>query len=213
MCSGPRAVTVRPSSTSRSTAGAEPEGQIAQKYTRRAAAMYKQLLMKEAAAKKTVVSPVTSPTAASGKTSHDFFEPFEDIAPPIAPAAPKPQPAAPKPQIVPKPIEAAASSPSARPAGRSSILTGRRVGTGAGAKKTGGLGAKKLTVKVDDSLFNQAPNEADSAHGGEASIAQGGDRRSPRRARRALPRAGSRTTWVDLASEKKGEEWREDAKE
>ena len=59
-------------------------GQIAQKYTCRAAAMYKQLLAKEAAAKKTVVSPVTSPTAASGKTSHDFFEPFEDIAPPIA---------------------------------------------------------------------------------------------------------------------------------
>ena len=138
-------------------------GQIAQKYTCRAAAMYKQLLAKEAAAKKTVVSPVTSPTAASGKTSHDFFEPFEDIAPPIAPAAPKPQPAAPKPQIVPKPIMAAASSPSARPAGRSSILTGRRVATAAGAKKTGGLGAKKLTVKVDDSLFNQAPSEADPA--------------------------------------------------
>lgn len=135
-------------------------GQIAQKYTCRAAQQYKQLLAREAAAKKTVVSPVTSPTAASGKGSVDFFEPFEDIAPQAARAPPKPQPAAPKPQIVPKPVVPAATSPSARPAGRSSALTGRSRITTVGAKKTGGLlGAKKLTVKVDDSLFNQAPGE------------------------------------------------------
>ena len=61
---------------------------------------------------------------------------------------------------MPKPVVPAATFPAARPAGRSSALTGRSRITTVGAKKTGGLlGAKKLTVKVDDSLFNQAPGE------------------------------------------------------
>ena len=139
-------------------------GQIAQKYSSRPAGLYRNQILREVRALhvgEKVVSPVTSPKGAAPKD--DFFDAsFEEIAvaPPKA-VAPKPAPAPTGPRV---PTDAipAATRPAPKPAvksvltGRKSTITGRKP---LGATKTGGLGIKKLTVKVDDRLFEQTPKE------------------------------------------------------
>tara|TARA_B110000977_G_scaffold175320_1_gene229954 strand:- start:4315 stop:5577 length:1263 start_codon:yes stop_codon:yes gene_type:complete len=136
-------------------------GQIAQKYSSRAAGLYRNQLAREVAAMQAgnkVVSPVTSPKAPNEKD--DFFNTsFEEIAV----AAPKPivtKPVAPTGPVVPAPV---AKTIAPKPAVRS-VLGGRKTGIGSrkgglGATKTGGLGITKLAVKVDDRLFEQTPKE------------------------------------------------------
>ena len=136
-------------------------GQIAQKYSARAAGLYRNALSREVAAMHAgnkVVSPVSSPRAQSDGKDDFFNEDFETIA--VAP--PKPvvtKPVAPVGPVVPPPV---AKTIAAKPAVRS-VLGSRKTGIGArktlGAVKTGGLGATKLAVKVDDRLFEQTPKE------------------------------------------------------
>ena len=110
-----------------------------------------------------VVSPVTSPKVSmNGGKDGDFFDAsFEEIAAPPKAVAPKPAPAPTGPRV---PTDAipAATKPAPKPAVKS-VLTGRKTAIGGkkplGAVKTGGLGIKKLSVKVDDRLFDQAPKE------------------------------------------------------
>ena len=143
-------------------------GRIAQKYTSRAAGLYRNILTREVAALhkgENIVSPVTSPKVSmNGGKDGDFFDAsFEEIAAPMpAPAPPKPAPAPTGPMVPPPAPPAAKPKPAVKPAVKS-VLTGRKTAIGGkkplGAVKTGGLGIKKLSVKVDDRLFDQAPKE------------------------------------------------------
>jgi|AntAceMinimDraft_1070359.scaffolds.fasta_scaffold09716_1 hypothetical protein len=155
-------------------------GQIAQKYSSRAAAMYKQTLAREVAAKKTVALGPPSPQGAPPPT--DFFE---AAVAEIAVTLPKPAPAVSKmtasasaptlvssvvesdsketlppppmaPVVNPAPMGAKPAAPRV-PSGRSAL--GGRKSTA--AKAGGGLGIKKLVVKVDNRLFEQAPKETE----------------------------------------------------
>lgn len=120
-------------------------GKIEAKYTSRAAELYKQLLSKEVAkshAEDAAVSFPSSPTETSDKPSD--FKPIE---------APKETPVV-KPETN--------GSVSVKPA-TSSIRTATvKKPIGGGAKKsgkTGGLGARKLSTKTSESLYDQKPEE------------------------------------------------------
>ena len=133
-------------------------GQIAQKYSSRAAGLYRNQLAREVAAMQAgngAVSPVNSPKVSKGANDDFFSASFQEIAveapKPAAPAGPVVPAAAPAPKtLAPKPAT-------------KSALTGRKTTIGArkplGAAKSGGLGIKKLAVKVDDRLFEQTPKE------------------------------------------------------
>jgi hypothetical protein len=139
-------------------------GQIAQKYSSRAAGLYRNQLAREVAAMRAgnkVVSPNASPKVSKGVNDDFFNASFDEIAV----EAPKPvavRPAAPTGPVVP----AAAPAPKTlapKPAAKS-VLTGRKTGIAGrkpalSATKTGGSGIKKLAVKVDDRLFDQSPKE------------------------------------------------------
>lgn len=128
---------------------------IEQKYTSRAAQLYKAQLEKEAAklaaAEKVPPSPsavdpevdalagANGSASANGSSVSLAESAKESTAPEQDDAAPAPEPAA------------AAPRPVARPAGKARIIGKKTAG------KTGGLGVKKLTTKIDDSLFEQKP--------------------------------------------------------
>lgn len=156
-------------------------GQIAQKYTSRAAAMYKQTLAREVAAKKTALGP---PSPQGPPPPKDFFEsavaeiavelPKKSASMAASSSAPQlgsvnqggtggspkvpppPEPAAPAAPAVPPAAKAALKPPASRVASGRSALGGRKP---AASKAGGGLGIKKLAVKVDDRLFEQTPKE------------------------------------------------------
>lgn len=158
-------------------------GQIAQKYSSNAANMYKNQLAREAASKKAAVGP-PSPVGAQAAPKDFFEDAVADIAVSLpqtaAPkAAPAPASSTVKAPVTPAPVQAKEKEPAAVPepakpkpaasrpvSARSSII---RPSSALGAKKLvaskggGGLGAKKLTTKVDDRLFEQAPREAEPA--------------------------------------------------
>jgi ADP-ribosylation factor GTPase-activating protein 2/3 len=131
-------------------------GEIAQKYTSRAAAMYKQLIAREAAASKSVLGP-PSPQGPP-PPSMDFFEAAgaAAIAPPVSAGALKvaavipPAPGlvvkeAPSSQSADEKQEKTTAKMAVRAmSARSSTLGAKKLTTA----KPGGLGIKKLTVKV-----------------------------------------------------------------
>ena len=137
-------------------------GQIAQKYSSRAAGLYRNQLAREVAAMQAgngAVSPVNSPKVSKGANDDFFSASFQEIA------VEAPKPAAPRPAAPAGPVAPAAPAPKTlapKPATKST-LTARKAGIGGrkplGAAKTGGLGIKKLAVKVDDRLFEQTPKE------------------------------------------------------
>lgn len=142
-------------------------GQIEQKYTGRAAELYKQVLAKEvAAALRSGVLPATTsgpsspPAKAAQSPSSSFFSDFKPLTPPSpdgdggaeastsAPAAAAPAPAPAEggePQRV-----FTATKP------KVNVLAAKKPA----GKLGGGLGIKKLVTPVDDSLFDQKPREA-----------------------------------------------------
>ena len=152
-------------------------GRIAQKYTSRAANLYKERLRRECEnmrRKGGGISPLQSPTDQGPKT--DFFG--DPLVSPKAedtknvktmenyfPVSPKKNEGEEKKKEETKTKPLAASQPvhkkiAAVQTSRPKVMvssTTRKVGLG--AKKTGGLGAKKLSEKVDDRLFDQAPSE------------------------------------------------------
>ncbi|CAI7850571.1 unnamed protein product [Closterium sp. NIES-54] len=119
-------------------------GKIEQKYTSRAAELYRQLLAKEVAksfagAQTSLPSPTsTSQTAANGGAA--AVAPAAEEAP--APAAAAPAPAA----------AASRVSPVTR---KTTSVTAKKT-----TSKSSGLGVKKLTTKPNDSLYEQKPVEA-----------------------------------------------------
>mmetsp|Transcript_9084 Transcript_9084/g.22742 ORF Transcript_9084/g.22742 Transcript_9084/m.22742 type:complete len:467 (+) Transcript_9084:153-1553(+) len=161
-------------------------GEIAQKYTSRAAAMYKQLIAREAAAQKSVLGP---PSPQGPPPSTDFFEAVgaEIGAPPVSAAggaAPGNRGGAPAPPGLSSVKEAPSAAQTAEErqekttaklavramSARSSSLGAKKLTT---AAKPGGLGIKKLTVKVDDRLFEQAPKEMEKPSAANPASPQG----------------------------------------
>mmetsp|Transcript_11992 Transcript_11992/g.33181 ORF Transcript_11992/g.33181 Transcript_11992/m.33181 type:complete len:429 (-) Transcript_11992:55-1341(-) len=131
---------------SQSVSGAGVGGSTAaalqEKYTCRAAEQYKKALAKEVQRK--LAAPSSNGEGADEtSTSH-------------APAEAAPAAAKPKPKTA---LGAARTSGARRP---TSARRPAKGGLGATRKKggLGGLGAKKITSKVDDNLFTQAPEEA-----------------------------------------------------
>ncbi|GJP57194.1 hypothetical protein CLOM_g16225 [Closterium sp. NIES-68] len=122
-------------------------GKIEQKYTSRAAELYRQLLAKEVAKSFTggAQTSLPSPTSSSGQTAANGG------AAAAAPAA----------EETPAPAAAAPAAPAAA-ASRVSPIT--RKPASVTAKKTtaksSGLGVKKLTTKPNESLYDQKPVEA-----------------------------------------------------
>ncbi|KAI3703508.1 hypothetical protein L1987_73634 [Smallanthus sonchifolius] len=120
-------------------------GKIEAKYTSRAAELYKQLLSKEVA--KSSAEDVTLPSSpVSAKTVEPFGAPsdFKVIEPPKETSLAKP-----------------GTNGSALVKATSSIRTAT-VKKPIGAKKTGkpgGLGARKLSTKTSESLYDQKPEE------------------------------------------------------
>ena len=160
-----------------------------EKYNSRAAALWRQQLAKETSAELTRNYASLSPTNQQSPTGgHDFFDsemrrevPVVSAGPAAASSesAPAPAPAeaaaaaaaatsAPEPQVQEEkePDEPAPAVPRAIPAvARTSALGAKKTALG-GRKPAsklgggGGLGAKKLSAKVDDALFEQKPAEA-----------------------------------------------------
>ncbi|KAL7594909.1 probable ADP-ribosylation factor GTPase-activating protein AGD8 [Lactuca sativa] len=125
-------------------------GKIEAKYTSRAAELYKQLLSKEVAkshAEDAANSFPSSPVETLDKPSTDF-KPFETLK-----ENPTPTPAS-------KP-DTNGSAP-VKPAPSSIRAPSVKKPIGGGAKKTGktgGLGARKLSTKTSESLYDQKPEE------------------------------------------------------
>lgn len=140
--------------------GSSERGQISQKYTSRAAGLYKQFLAREIAAKNSALSPPTSPNAANTPGEPNFFDDHEKEFETIAVAPPVVKPSIAKP-VAPTPVVAKASVPRAAPV-KSSVLGGRARSMASKPKKLS-LGAKKLTVAVDDRLFEQAPKSPEKS--------------------------------------------------
>ncbi|CAI9260101.1 unnamed protein product [Lactuca saligna] len=131
-------------------------GKIEAKYTSRAAELYKQLLSKEVAkshAEDAANSFPSSPVETLDKPSTDF-KPFETLK-----ENPTPTPT-PTPATAPKP-DTNGSAP-VKPAPSSIRAPSVKKPIGGGAKKTGktgGLGARKLSTKTSESLYDQKPEE------------------------------------------------------
>lgn len=178
---------------------------IEAKYTSRAAQLYRKQLEKDAA--KLGAAGAGEPGSPSFSPQQQGQSLWGSIAapPPAAPpaaAAPASNGAA---AAAAKPAEAAAAAPAApaaasssgaaarAPAAKPRLLASRKPGAGKG----GGLGVKKMAVKADEALFDQAPQEevAPAPDTGLASIDQGAG------AAPAAP-AGSRFT-MDALEEKK----------
>ncbi|KAI7749500.1 hypothetical protein M8C21_001865 [Ambrosia artemisiifolia] len=120
-------------------------GKIEAKYTSRAAELYKQLLSKEVA--KSSAEDVTLPSSpVSAKTVDPFDGPsdFKDIEPPKETSLAKP--------------DTNGSAPVKAPSSIRTTTVKKPIGarkTG----KTGGLGARKLSTKTSESLYDQKPEE------------------------------------------------------
>ncbi|CAH1453441.1 unnamed protein product [Lactuca virosa] len=127
-------------------------GKIEAKYTSRAAELYKQLLSKEVAkshAEDAANSFPSSPVETLDKPSTDFkpFETLKENPTPTPAAAPKPDTNGSAPV---KPAPSSIRAPSVKkPIGGGAKKTG----------KTGGLGARKLSTKTSESLYDQKPEE------------------------------------------------------
>lgn len=120
-------------------------GKIEAKYTSRAAELYKQLLSKEVAKSAAEDAAINIP---SSPVETADFKPFEAPKETIAPAS------APKP-------DTNGSAP-VKPASSSIRTASVKKPIGGGAKKTGktgGLGARKLSTKTSESLYDQKPEE------------------------------------------------------
>mmetsp|Transcript_5588 Transcript_5588/g.15627 ORF Transcript_5588/g.15627 Transcript_5588/m.15627 type:complete len:435 (+) Transcript_5588:171-1475(+) len=133
---------------------------IEAKYTSRAAQLYRQSLQKEAD-KQSKASHALSPKASAQPLSPTSALMAEVQA--VGPAAAAPKVAAALAPTVPSPEAPAAAAkpaPAARPSssrpGAKKPLASKKPSS---AKGKGGLGVKKMTTKVDDSLFDQAPVE------------------------------------------------------
>ncbi|PSC67912.1 putative ADP-ribosylation factor GTPase-activating AGD8 [Micractinium conductrix] len=123
---------------------------IEAKYTSRAAQLYRKQLEKDAAKLGAEPgSPTASPQQMWGSIPPAPVAAASNGAA-AATAAAAAAPAAPAAPAVP----AAASAPRA-PAAKGRLLASRKPGAGKGT----GLGVKKMVTKVDDSLFEQAPQE------------------------------------------------------
>ena len=134
-------------SVSGSGGGGSTAAALQEKYTCRAAEQYKKILAKE------VQGKLKSATSADGEGWAGPASTSSQSAP--APAA--------APEAKPKAVTSlgAARTSSRRPT--SARRPAKSGGLGATRKKAGGLGglgAKKITRKVDDNLFSQAPEEA-----------------------------------------------------
>ncbi|CAG9462551.1 unnamed protein product [Pedinophyceae sp. YPF-701] len=120
---------------------------ITAKYNSRAATMYKETLSKEA-------------SATAGHSVDILHTPAKAAAPSNAAASPN-KPAgsslAAKPVAPPKPSVVRAGDGSGGPAKTSKMVLGARK---AGGARAGGLGVKQVSGAIDDSLFDQAPEEA-----------------------------------------------------
>jgi ADP-ribosylation factor GTPase-activating protein 2/3 len=132
---------------------------IEAKYTSRAAQLYRKQLEKDAARLGADVAGPGSPTFSPQQPgAADLWA--AKPAPPAAAAAAAPQAAAsngaaaPAAPAAPAPAVPAAAAAGRAPTGKARLITSRKAG-GKGA----GLGVKKMGVKVDDSLFEQAPQE------------------------------------------------------
>jgi hypothetical protein len=153
---------------------ANDRSNITQKYTSRPANLYRQLLAKEASGSKGTISPTISPQVSLDAPSDELKE--IAAAKPVIAAAPVAEAAEPAITVP----AAQVAKPAPKAAGRRSLVLGRKSGGGGGGK--GKLGAAKLTAKVDDRLFEQAPeapppapvvaavatNAAPGGEGGEA---------------------------------------------
>jgi len=130
---------------------------IEAKYTSRAAQMYRQTLAREA--EKGLKDRQSAPLSPV-KAAEQPLSPTSALMAEVAAAAPtRPKPVAPAPAPTVAAPEAAAARPtSAKPAPRkptSGVLAKKHP-----AKGKHGLGVKKMATKADDSLFEQAPEEA-----------------------------------------------------
>ncbi|PWA68675.1 arf GTPase activating protein [Artemisia annua] len=119
-------------------------GKIEAKYTSRAAELYKQLLSKEVAksAAEDVVLP-SSPVAAKKVEAFDGPSDFKAIETPIESSSAKP--------------DTNGSAPVKAPAIRAATVK-KPIGSKKPGK-TGGLGARKLSTKTSESLYDQKPEE------------------------------------------------------
>lgn len=145
---------------------------IEAKYSSRAAQLYRKQLEKDAARLAAGDAAAPSPPSA-GSTMFAGFDmaPKQEAPKPFAgaaasapataaPAVPAVNAAAaPKPSSSTSPAVGAAPAAAARPAAKSRLLASRKPGVAGGKPGGGGLGVKKMAVKVDDSLFEQAPEE------------------------------------------------------
>lgn len=125
---------------------------IPAKYTSRAAQLYKDLLAKEAAS---LAAPGSPPSLASAKSLESLAAvprmTLDEAAAPV-PAVIVPESAVPSGPMVPQAIPIA---PVAKPvAAKGSMVLGAKR-----TAKASGLGVQKLAAKVDDSLFDQAPED------------------------------------------------------
>jgi len=117
-------------------------GKIEAKYTSRAADLYRQLLTKEVnkSAKEDIVIPSSPVKSQSGNVSNGLAEIKTSEAPKDTPA----------PEIT--------ASPKVSYTAQTSTVK-KPIGGGRKPGKTGGLGARKLTTKASESLYEQKPEE------------------------------------------------------
>ncbi|KAK4744636.1 hypothetical protein SAY87_010948 [Trapa incisa] len=121
-------------------------GKIEAKYTSRAAELYKQILSKEVA--KSMVEDVGLPSSPSASQAGHAGNVFSDVK-----VSGTPQESSPGKQDVPE----ASASPKVSHTFVSTSLKKPLVARKSG--KTGGLGARKLTTKPSENLYDQKPEE------------------------------------------------------
>lgn len=123
-------------------------GKIEAKYTSRAAELYRQILAKEVAkASAENISMPTSPAASQASEDSNGFLDFSIIeAPKENPVVKKEAPEIPTPVTQPK-LQTVVNNTVRKPLGAKKVVKG------------GGLGARKLTSKPSESLYDQKPEE------------------------------------------------------
>eukprot|EP00793_Prasinoderma_coloniale_P004858 PRCOL_00000619-RA len=133
--------------------GSADRGSIPQKYSSRAASMYRQLLLKEA-------TSGAAPKGPSPRVSMEGADPeLESIAAPAPEVAAAPVAAQ---EVVDAGPTVPAAAPAEKPKPKAKATRSLVLGRKSGGSRSGGskLGAAKLTSKVDDRLFEQAPDTA-----------------------------------------------------
>eukprot|EP00252_Welwitschia_mirabilis_P017205 TRINITY_DN3816_c0_g1_i1.p1 TRINITY_DN3816_c0_g1~~TRINITY_DN3816_c0_g1_i1.p1 ORF type:complete len:409 (-),score=107.59 TRINITY_DN3816_c0_g1_i1:398-1624(-) len=129
--------------------GWNDDGEIESKYKSRAAELYKQLLVKEAA--KSAPPPASpalpeSPKMSSSPNTQEFIEHKDSINEAPEDTSTK----------IAKPSMSSSSKPIVNPTKKSLTLGAKKHG----GKSVGGLGAKKLISKPNESLYEQKPMES-----------------------------------------------------